>query len=876
MRDKLLKSGEYVVVKIIEVLSIPYVSKLQNDSGESDMLGAFNSLIEAIGYNYRDEFSKNHIDYSVEFLWITEEVENQTYKAKIHIYIVLRAINKNKDRAEQCLAGLSTLLNNTLHLYGYEYEDLDEKNYEKISLKVNATSMSALIKEQRVESLQNTFIPYSFSYGNISTCNFDFANLTNCLAENPNVAVSFYLIPTEFTQSERVTLDTMVQQLGVLCNGLMDQGMGQIRYPLAEKDYNTYRHYSNKKNGALFEFGIVLYGSEDETTVLSNIICGQLGKAAPFKTINLKDLNIHKDSNWFSFPWFLSSKLHSQSLNLKTKNYTRLPYVITSEEAAVFFRLPVGDDRLGAGFNINEYGNRHKTFYNDVINSGDLELGKLKGSLASVGIKIADLTKHMLITGTSGSGKSTFSVGLVDRLWREYQIPFFFFFPAKSEYRAFLKKIPELQVFTAGKSNLSPFVYNPFLPPKNVNTETYKTSLKTAFAAAVSMVSPLDKIFEDAINNCYSDYGWIETLSGGGEVFNIADFIKCFKYTFDEIGYRGDAINIGKAGIVRLSSLSYLFDNYKSIPIEDILARPTVIELSGIENNEQKSLIISLLLISIMTYINANYLGDSESDTSRPLRNLILLEEAHVLFDAQQNSSTGEANPSYIAINLLKRMLAEMRSYGVGVVIADQSPHKVTSDVISLTDIKVTFRLVETQDKQIISNSTNMTEEDEKRMTKLKPGEAFLFFSKLDEPEEIVTPNYRIENGIDITISDEYLKNNMRYWQNHKDLLCPYPECSLNPYCKGNCNNQYKVYAKELARKIYRKYIYLSSLPKEQIVGNIKYVFSHLKSIIDKELPDIYSPEFKGCLKTFLWRKIKYESGLKINEQVISSSLNRG
>ena len=111
MRDKLLKSGEYVVVKIIEVLSIPYVSKLQNDSGESDMLGAFNSLIEAIGYNYRDEFSKNHIDYSVEFLWITEEVENQTYKAKIHIYIVLRAINKNKDRAEQCLAGLSTLLN---------------------------------------------------------------------------------------------------------------------------------------------------------------------------------------------------------------------------------------------------------------------------------------------------------------------------------------------------------------------------------------------------------------------------------------------------------------------------------------------------------------------------------------------------------------------------------------------------------------------------------------------------------------------------------------------------------------------------------------------------------------------------------------------
>ena len=49
-----------------------------------------------------------------------------------------------------------------------------------------------------------------------------------------------------------------------------------------------------------------------------------------------------------------------------------------------------------------------------------------------------------------------------------------------------------------GKNFISPFVFNPFLPPRNVKLETYKSTLKTAFAAAVTMASPLDKIFEEA------------------------------------------------------------------------------------------------------------------------------------------------------------------------------------------------------------------------------------------------------------------------------------------------------------------------------------------------------------------------------------------
>ena len=69
-----------------------------------------------------------------------------------------------------------------------------------------------------------------------------------------------------------------------------------------------------------------------------------------------------------------------------------------------------------------------------------------------------DLAKHMLVVGTPGSGKTTFSVGLLDRLWKEHKIPFLVIEPAKNEYRALVQSIPELQVFTPGKNFISPFV----------------------------------------------------------------------------------------------------------------------------------------------------------------------------------------------------------------------------------------------------------------------------------------------------------------------------------------------------------------------------------------------------------------------------------
>lgn len=670
----------------------------------------------------------------------------------------------------------------------------------------------------------------------------------------------------------------------MLNRGVSDQQVGTVSISSADRLAFLYHYYNDNKSRALFDYNILVFGEEKNVTSIATRTMGQMAATQQMTAPNLSFVSLTPseaylgEQSLFSMPWVLSDQILNKGRNtslwssgMVSPALYRLPYIVTADEAASFFRLPLGSDKINAGFVVNEAGKSNKTYSENIINAGDIELGKLRAAMGNnaIGLSLKDLAKHMLIVGTPGSGKTTFSVGLLDRLWKEHHIPFLVIEPAKNEYRALVQSIPDLQVFTPGKNFISPFVFNPFCPPKNVRLETYKSTLKTAFAAGVSMSTPLDKIFEDTINNCYSDFRWLDnyTIADKGQVFNITDFIKCFEETFEEIGYTGDARNIGRAGVVRLKSLVNLFDNYFSIPIEDLLSKPTVIELAAIENADQKALIIALLLLSILAYVNANYVGEGG------LRNFILLEEAHVLLDAETNAGgEGSANPASIAQGLVKRMLAEIRSYGVGIAIADQSPRKVGIDIVALTDIKVAFRLVERQDKEILADSTSMSELQTNRLAKLKPGEAFLFFNRLDEPEEIITPDYRLNNNISISLADEGIRQLSTYWNDKQDKLRPYPECKLCPYCDVSCDYNRRILAKEVARRIFKKYIGKGCKDIERL----KVVLGRISKLIVAELNDEpFSRELLSCVKVYLWRHVKYDSHLRVAQNVINNSLSK-
>jgi len=876
-----LASGERIGLGTVEITTVPHLSILQKRFSaianiDTEYKQDMARLLSEVFQTYRNA-SNGCQDISLEILWSTQEVKSQPYKASIKLYLIIRAIGNNDTEIDNTIASLMRICKATLDFGKYDYRDVDFKELASRVRSINGQSIKAVVKSERLEVLQNNLLPCCYAFDRIPVTENDLSRVVSSLIDYPNCAVSFQLIPITYSAEEATAVDKNAQMLDTLSKGIMEQGVGNISFSLAEKHAETYKYYSRNKNTAQFAFNILVYGTPSATNAIATRILAQLNNKSELRVISLSSGDIRKDDNFYPLPWAAHEVILGKDRNPSVwgvgqnlNAFYNLPYVITAEEASEFFRFPVGSDTVFAGLIVNESGKINRTYADNVVGGGDITVGTLKSSSHgdTIGISLKDLTKHMLIVGTPGSGKTTFSVSLLDRLWKDHQIPFLVIEPAKSEYRALVGNIPELQVFTPGKNFISPFVFNPFVPPKNVKLETYKSTLKTAFAAAVSMSTPLDRIFEEAVNNCYSDFRWLDTYTSDnkGRIFNITDFIKCFEETFEAIGYTGEAKNIGRAGLVRLQSLVNLFDNYFSIPIEDLLTKPTVIELAAIENSDQKALIISLLLLSVLAYVNSNYIGEGN------LRNVILLEEAHVLLDADTNAGEGEANPSAVAQGLVKRMLAEIRSYGVGIVIADQSPRKVTTDVVALTDIKLAFRLVEASDKQILADSSNMNEIQEQRLAKLKPGEAFLFFGKLDEPEEIRTEDYRLANNIRITLSDNDIKSLSTYWSNRKEKTRPYPECGHCQYCTGGCDYNKRILGREIARRIFVK----NFRPESDDSKIVKDVFQQITVLIKQELNDEpFDQHLLACVELHLMRRIRYGTKIKISDTTVQMTLSK-
>lgn len=878
-----LKNGECVALGTLELVSIPHASIISSSKNISDVVVECKKTLQTTLGEIYQLYSNADLsqDISLELLWKTSKIENQPYEASIQLFVIIRAIDKSIEKAKNTVIKGISIIESCLLNLKFEVKKTHIDDLSKEIQTIDDTSIKAIVKEERIDNLQNQIMPYCYSFGRIQQSTSELSDLVATLVHYPNSALSIQLMPNKYNNAEAAEIDRIMQGLDILSKGVNSQGVGTISFSLAERQFEDYKYYAEHKKSALFSYNIIAYGSAEASGRIAGKVASIL-KANATLTFNTKFLvlskeEVRKDKNLYPLPWatneIIINRDRIQSIwgtRAVSQALYKLPYIVTSEEASELFSLPIGSERLSQGLIINEAKKTSKTFSDGVVNTGDITVGFLKSSSRenTIGLSLKDLTKHMLVVGTPGSGKTTFSIGVLDQLWKKHNIPFLVIEPAKNEYRALIDSIPDLQIFTPGKTHISPFVFNPFLPPKNVHLETYKSTLKTAFAAGVTMETPLDKIFEEAISNCYSDFKWLDTYTSEdrGEVFNIDDFVKCFRETFEAVGYRGDANNIGKAGVVRLSSFRKLFDSYFSIPIEDLLSKPTVIELAAIENSDEKSLIIALVLLSILSYANANY------EANGKLRNVLVLEEAHVLFGAETNATEGAANPSVIAQNLVKRMLAEIRSYGIGMIIADQSPKKVTTDVVALTDIKIAFRLVERVDKQIIADSTNMDEQQEHRIGRLRPGEAVLFFGRLDEPEEIITPDYREEHNISVTLSDQYIASMSTYWIGKQKQLRPYPQCDYCSCCSEKCDYQRRVLARDIARRIFVRSINTNSSDPEQV----RRVFRSITALTVAELNgETFSHELLLCVKLHLWRKLRYDSEIPIKEIQIINSLKK-
>lgn len=463
--------------------------------------------------------------------------------------------------------------------------------------------------------------------------------------------------------------------------------------------------------------------------------------------------------------------------------------LITSEEICGICSIPIENT---FGFEINE----SKGYaLNYLKKENDKTLGyvcEYDNPLDNVpfGLSEEDLNKHVFVCGITGSGKTN----TVKKILESVDKPFLVIEPVKKEYRNIKK---DIEVYTMGRPEINCIKMNPFYVPMGISLQQHIDSLKDLFSASFSFYGPMPYIFEKCLYNIYEKKGWNLTFglhsyyleenknSLSEELFDnkkLEEFYKTIshKYLFPNMqdlkeevakyiktmSYKGELKdNIEGAIKSRIESLcvgakGYMFNTNDYIDFNKIFNNNSIFELEGLADDSDKAFALGLLII----YINEYRQVDKEINNKKGLKHLLVIEEAHRLLknvSTEKNEYIG--NPKGKAVEHFTNMLAEMRSYGQGVIVAEQIPTKLAPDVIKNSSNKIVHRIIAKDDQEVIANSIGIYPEDAIYLGNSKTGYALCHKEGMVQPvivkiDEVESNNISDKNLYRKDI-DEKIKN---------------------------------------------------------------------------------------------------------------------
>lgn len=364
-----------------------------------------------------------------------------------------------------------------------------------------------------------------------------------------------------------------------------------------------------------------------------------------------------------------------------------------------------------------------------------------------------DLTRHCLVAGTTGSGKTTTVRQILKSLQGfgahpELRVPFMVIEPAKTEYRGLFEElkaggrrpvrlVPNPSAADLNSGDAVALRFNPFQAPVGVSLGRHFEATKILLRSCFSMQESLPQILEATLLAAYLERSWSdadfalpvpELLANrtwptfDSMVTRPKSPSNVVRSTVAELGYEERLCQSFTAAVlVRLRSFAIgakglIFSgNDKELDWNAILQRPIFIELSEIPEPDVRRFLVGALMIRLSEVRALQGL-------SAALRHLVVLEEAHHVL----RQDTG-LSPSAALIResnlLLADAFAEMRAYGQGILVADQSPAELEPAILRNTGTKLLHTSYYEPDVQAVADSIGMEQAQRQILRQLRPGE---------------------------------------------------------------------------------------------------------------------------------------------------------
>jgi hypothetical protein len=626
------------------------------------------------------------------------------------------------------------------------------------------------------------------------------------------------------------------------------------------------QRYEQGRAGGFWKVGVYLAAPDESTLLRGEAALKALGSGKDSHLEPIRSLRLTGESPRRALAALTNPVIQFEESRVTHPlgdAYQSLGTPLTSEELGLWINLP---NREVSGLSVQQvvhFG------VNPPRPEGDsLVLGEVLNPNGGIGRKVAinidKLSRHTFITGTTGAGKTNTTFQLLRGLWSR-GIPFLVIEPAKTEYRALLADSTiggDLQIFTLGNEQVSPFRLNPFERVPGFGLLTHIDLLKATFNAAFPMYASMPYLLEEAILDVYTLRGWdLATGTAGSAPPTLSDLFLQIDQVVERKQYaqqlRMDLSAALKARIssLRVGSKGSMLDVAYSIPIEAILARPTILELGDLGDDSEKAFVMGLLLTMLYEYRSGH------PPTTDRLQHVTIIEEAHRLLKRVSTIDSPEiANPQGRAVETFGNLLAEVREYGEGMIVIDQIATKLAPEIIKNTNLKIIHRVMARDDREEVGGAINLDDAQRGRLVTLKPGEAVIHNDEMDQPLLIRVDHARAQLPKGSLISADQLRAHTAATQAHlREYYQPYtppaplverPGCA---YCQARCG-----YGARMAGAVNPKAAssLLTALQRAGIQdseGNVN--LDALDSVLEKAITWLRKPgdvghDLKHCLLT--------------------------
>ena len=408
--------------------------------------------------------------------------------------------------------------------------------------------------------------------------------------------------------------------------------------------------------------------------------------------------------------------------------------LLSSKELAMLLSLP---HKSVPGFPVVE----HVSLAKEVIRNNE-SLMKREVSLGCifdlgkaytenrVKLDVKSLTQHVFVTGSTGCGKSETIYKLINET-KQVGTKFLVIEPAKGEYK---NVFGDVNVFGTNPLIMPLLRINPFSFPTGVHVLEHIDRLTEIFNVCWPMYSAMPAVLKKAMLDAYESCGWdlrlsVNRLSRGEDVYpSFLDLFLSLEKVITESAYSEEVkSNYSGALLTRVESLTnglngeiFSVNELSNMVLFD---ENCIIDLSRVGSQETKSLIMGILIMRL-----SEYRMTGANTPNSALKHLTVLEEAHnILKRVSTEQSQEGSNMAGKSVEMITNAIAEMRTYGEGFVIVDQSPTSVDKAAIKNTNTKIVMRLPDEDDRKVSGKAAGMNDKQIDEIAKLPTGVAVVY-----------------------------------------------------------------------------------------------------------------------------------------------------